>query len=103
MDGHPEVIRFIFRAEQTTVWAFSGGPTGDESAVVSSPPRASGPCQRQVCPSPSVSHNSGAEEPAGELFRMDVPKSRETAFTSMWISESIGLFNTRAFRRTNPY
>jgi hypothetical protein len=24
-------------------------------------------------PSPSVSHNPGAEEPTGELFRMDVP------------------------------
>ena len=74
--GHPEIIHFICRAEPPgdRVWAFSGGPTGDESA---SPPPASRPCQRQVCPSPSVSHNSGAEEPAGELSRTDVPKSEK--------------------------
>jgi hypothetical protein len=82
MVGHPEVIHFICRAEPPgdRVSAFSGGPTGDESA---SPPPASRPCQRQVRPSPSVSHNSGAEEPAGELLRTDVPKSGETAYSPM--------------------
>jgi hypothetical protein len=81
INGHPEVIHFICRAErpETSVWAFSCGPTGDESVVVSSPASASRPCHRQICPCPSVSHNSGAEEPAGELFRTDVPKSRENA------------------------
>jgi hypothetical protein len=78
---HPEVIHFTCRAE----------PPGDQRlgffrrpdwrricrcflAASSFPPLST-----SVCPSPSVSHNSGAEEPAGELFRTDVPKSRETA------------------------
>jgi hypothetical protein len=68
--GHPEVIHFICPAE----------PPGDQRLSVFRPPdwrricgsflaaSASRPCHRQICPSPSVSHNSGAEELAGELF-----------------------------------
>ena len=80
--GHPEVIHFICRAE----------PPGDQRLGFFRRPdwRRICPCFLAASSFPSLS-TSGlsvpvclaqfrVEEPAGELFRTDVPKSRETPF-----------------------